>query len=885
MSAVRNNRRSILRNDRSSPYARPHAKKSAWSISGLLSYLNPLRTFTRESEEPEDEPEDAPIGEPEDEVEDAGGEEAGEDEEALAAEGPSTSMVSPDAPQNTAPARQNPPTITLDALPRPPQQPRRFDFSPRRSFAQRPELQGTPPQATLHRNSVPPQFDFSHIGASSSSAPGAIDGAVLPESDGPPSPNKAKVMQYLQESKGRKLNPVEIAGLVSLLKEETSDDTEPEPFRFQSRSASRATSVPLPNGTTPSTSRQGRMLSKNPNGVYKWQGAGSARPRQRYHSPGFGQPRSSSSRIKLSPPRTLTTDTKRRRVGSEAETSSAQPVTTSPTTAAPRQGSSQPTSHNQNPSPPSNGITPGINGTSAEPNMNGTSSLPRIHASSGVSHKPSTPVRPSPLRQAWSGEDPPSPPAPPARGQTRAAAFMQELVRENTAPKKPDIANPYQQMMPSPMRRIKRSTIPARKTRSAAAKEREEKEKEKQQEREKEAETQKQKQAQVKKLSAQSIIEATVPKGSKRARPPPELLEKSPSKTQSKEPAPFTSAAAPSSPRRSQRLLKSPSPPPAEAKKSAPTVEEVPDDEGPAAKKQRKESASREPPRGTTQDPEIVEIDDDDDQETSAKASGPSYTQPSEVVEPAESSRRPSPPKSNPPTTATTSNPVGLNGTRAPPLRSAFSIMSTAPKAPSRLRYSYHPESDGESSASSTNGSPLAAPTSLPMPTTYGPAAPAAPVTGSTVTPSASLSGATKAAPPVASSSSHIAGPRPQGTLLPAFSLAEEVKSPKRAAIELKVELLPVFTFTLSPPSAVTHSKAKEDALALPESALPNYDLTTQPATAPAGAPAPATGFNWAAAGVKAPAAASGAKWTCSTCMCVSPATAEKCVVCEEPRP
>ena len=59
------------------------------------------------------------------------------------------------------------------------------------------------------------------------------------------------------------------------------------------------------------------LLSKNPNGSYKWHGARSAR-RNRYHSPAFGSP-GSGPKIKLE---TAKSDSKRRRVGKDAETSS-----------------------------------------------------------------------------------------------------------------------------------------------------------------------------------------------------------------------------------------------------------------------------------------------------------------------------------------------------------------------------------------------------------------------------------------------------------------------------------------------------------------------------------------------------------------------------------
>ena len=268
------------------------------------------------------------------------------------------------------------------------------------------------------------------------------------------------------------------------------DDIQP-PFRFSkspSRAGSPVTSSLFPSAssstisststTTPKT--PARTLSKNPNGSYKWQGAGSAR-RNRYHSPAFGSP-SSGNKIKLPPAETAKSDSKRRRVGQDAETSSPQKSSVS------RQSSAEPTTA-ANPS--ATNIKDAATNGSPQPKLpvNG------INTSTSRLNKPTTPAVSSPLRQAWGQDDLPSPNSSPtsAPKPSRAAAFMTELIREATPPKKPDIANPYQTA--SPVKTVKPpSKKPARKPR-AVSKQLSSEEKEKQSE-----------------MSMQAIIEATLPK-------------------------------------------------------------------------------------------------------------------------------------------------------------------------------------------------------------------------------------------------------------------------------------------------------------------------------------------------------------------------------------
>lgn len=233
----------------------------------------------------------------------------------------------------------------------------------------------------------------------------------------------------------------------------------PEPFRF-STSASptpgRDESPDAMRGRSPvgNEAAQGpkKMLTKNPNGVYRWRGGGSARPsrsRNRYASPAFGPTRTTPERLVLKDSTAtgegLRTDNKRRRIGEEASLSSTTP-TNGPTVIQIPSDSS--TSKIAQPPPSSPRIT---NGTSAQQKMNGTpnGAAPFRLRTTGL-QKPTTPAVPSPLRQAWSGslsDVSPSPEQAPPK-PTKVANLMAELIKEVTPPKKPDVSNPYQTASP-----------------------------------------------------------------------------------------------------------------------------------------------------------------------------------------------------------------------------------------------------------------------------------------------------------------------------------------------------------------------------------------------------------------------------------------------------
>ncbi|KAG1741075.1 hypothetical protein EDB19DRAFT_733538 [Suillus lakei] len=375
MSVDRRNDRRAKRTAHSSPYARPtkHSKpvptkKSLWSISGLMSFLR------------------------------FGGSEEDDRAEDLVQEQEGPAHI---------PARR----VQLDrnsapefVLPLPP-----GDVPPGH----------VPSQELVY----PPAWDAQQPGPSNrTSQPVTPTRQPLYSLNTPPhqsniapysqqSPSLAKnlepVTRFLVEKAGRPLNEFEAAGIVDYIQKNVQD--KPEPFRF-STSPSRGSSPGLgfgtPNGASGDTRAPKKTLSRNPNGILRWQGAGSARPRNRYRSPGFGS-RPQGPRIELSPIRTPSaTDGKRRRVGNEAESSTAQksaPPASTSTIVFPASNSTSPTR-----SPPAiNGkapVPPVPASTLAAaavvtPKVNGAAT-PRLRTA-GLSVKPTTPAVPSPLRQTW----------------------------------------------------------------------------------------------------------------------------------------------------------------------------------------------------------------------------------------------------------------------------------------------------------------------------------------------------------------------------------------------------------------------------------------------------------------------------------------------------
>ena len=257
-----------------------------------------------------------------------------------------------------------------------------------------------------------------------------------------------------------------------------------------------------------------KMLTKNPNGVYRWRGGGSARParsRNRYASPAFGSSRTTPERLVLKDSTAtgegLRTDNKRRRIeeaGMPSSSSFAAPTNGPTIIQIPADSSISKVAQPSSSTMPSAAPPKITNGTSTQPKINGApNGAPSLRLRSSGLQKPTTPAVPSPLRQAWSGSsDASSSPVQTPPKPTKVANFMAELIKEVTPPKKPDVSNPYQtaspvKMVPSASRpRPKRARPKGKPAPSAKM----------------ETDTEKGEETVNEKVSPQAIIEATLPK-------------------------------------------------------------------------------------------------------------------------------------------------------------------------------------------------------------------------------------------------------------------------------------------------------------------------------------------------------------------------------------
>ncbi|KAF8159596.1 hypothetical protein B0H34DRAFT_796826 [Crassisporium funariophilum] len=733
------------------------------------------------------------------------------------------------------------------------------------------------------------------------------------------------VAAYLSESTGRAVSSVEVEGMLAMLRSDTPPGNQ-EPFRFSLSTPIRESVPPsrtaLGETSTPSATPR-KTLLKNPNGVYRWDGAGSAkrsRTRNRHASPAFGTSPIKSERLVMKESAGLS-DNKRRKVQediSNGHSSSSHPLESE-------------TSTRKVPFPTSSPATPRSNGVNGK-----LSSSSRLR----TPVKPTAPVVPSPLRQAWSdgsstssqNDARTSPSYQPK--QTKAASFMAELIKETTPPKKPDLSNPYQSASPVSQvgpprrnnRRVRSTGRPTPPSKEELAEEKrkiaEAKEEEK-----------------MKQYSSQAIIEATVPKGSKRSRPPVHF-ESSPE-------------SASETPTRLSPPAQREAPVVVETRKVTYTVEEVDEDlEGSArSAKRMKPSVSGRGPAPLTakyavppQNSEITieEIDDVDMQ--GPEKEDKLLEQPKVVI------------------------PVNGNGSStsssgpSPTSRSAFAgpKASSIPKEPSKLRYSFQAESSAPSSRFALPSAPLP---SAPLPSAPLPSAPlpSAPI------PSAPLPSVPLPSAPVSPPKSNIAAPSSEfsfsykpldksssqaSTSGVKVSKVASVANAKAKALAVKVGSLPVYLFTLSATVASDspdHLKARDEARAVPLSSLPTYNLAVGPVTSstsfsfgfdpanpkprpqfnfaapktsssppkasfptgnlpvvggtsffksgesvaktpsmvappPGFNPGPVKGFDFAAAGMKPPTASKDT-WTCTLCALKNPMSASKCETCETPSP
>ncbi|TFY74301.1 hypothetical protein EWM64_g9711 [Hericium alpestre] len=821
MSAIRRNDRRVVRNHISSPYKRPRAgapKKSGWSLSSLFTFLNPFQGKNEASDEEEE-------GDSRDEV----------DEEPVM-------VASPSAAAETLSRRGH----DLAQLHPEPTLPLTESSSSLQSLdtQEQPVVLNSPP-----------------------ATPGPSGASRFEEQPSPSQrQNLEAVEQFLQgRDKNRPLHQVEYMGIVELLKESTKDGPSQElhePFRFSPSVSPTRGESPLFNvgsagpSTTlhPQTPR--KTLSKNPNGPYKWQSGGSTRPRNRYQSPAFGPPRPSPSKMKISPPETPKTDGKRRRVGADAQSSTAQP---SPA-AAPRTTPVPSTS----PFPISNISSSNVflasstTSTAAGQAPNGQQqrapATPRLRTS--VPPKPTVPAMPSPLRQSWKeSESPPQAQPSPPRQPTRAANFMSGLLKAAAPAKKPDVLNPYQTMSPVPP--VPSTKKPLRKRK--AAEQPKEKPKEKERKTEAPAEAG---------LSPQRIIEATVPKGSKRSRPPPDLQKRTPSPTK---PIVATRGGKPVKSRVNGVNGYGLS-----------SAEELSDEEEqPSPPKKQKKAESMAPT--------VEEVEDVDINATPTVIFGAKSTSTSSMF---------------------------LSSLS--PVKPAFGPKSSIPKEPSKLRFGFAAEPEPEENAieappaptlkHATLPKPVPPPSTIPFPTS-GPLLGAKP-TPATPAPSIEPVASTSTledAKAVAKSVGPAALPTFTFTIhsSPALDYFKERETAKAATSPS----LPTFTLSFDAKSTATASASKSTGfdwaaagmkppsqgtdgwtcsvcmVKSPESAAkciaceepkPGAKPKPKPSTASAG-------FNWEAAGMKPKAA--GGTWTCSECMLQNSTSVQKCTVCDAARP
>lgn len=219
-------------------------------------------------------------------------------------------------------------------------------------------------------------------------------------------------------------------------------------------------------------------------------------------------------------------------------------------------------------------------------------------------------------------------------------------------------------------------------------------------------------------------------------------------------------------------------------------------------------------------------------QETDETIASKSIIRPAEIIEPADDTAHINGKPAPLPPAMTLSPPSATK-----PL---FGVVKTsAPKEPSKLRYSFHADKVEIKSADAAPAPPL--------PPFFAP-------------------------PPVPSPA------LPKITV----ALANAKLSPKEEALAMDVDELPKYTFsvgTTSYPAGPSFSAARNAVLSLAVTSLPTYEFT--PVIAPVRA---MNGFNWTAAGIRAPTI-SAQTWMCSVCGLQNPADAkEKCTICDTPR-
>ncbi|KAL5492467.1 hypothetical protein ACEPAI_3914 [Sanghuangporus weigelae] len=478
----------------------------------------------------------------------------------------------------------------------------------------------------------------------------------------------------------------------------------------------------------------------------------------------------------------------------------------------------------------------------------------------GLNRQHAIPHAPSPLRNVVNGSPPASPPslahliptnlsATGSRGtptnQTASAAYLQEVV-DKVMPRRPrysDVVNPYQTAAP-----VKPVIKPMERKRMSERRERAK-------EVEKQKEEIKAKGAEKRELSAKEIIEATVPKGAKRSRPPPNLVKGRSGNHATQGVASkrmLEESEGESIPTKKRRTVtvedvseeddvrgrSVPVRPNVIIESRSPSPEPVPAPSRPPAETMRAKGLSAKVPVQATPVAQPVV------KEASAKAS-PTKESPikarEQAVKTLQTPKVPSSKELSSRASTRGSSAKGPSNHFSPLLNSKVTGKSSAPREPSKLRTSFLPDE-------CENEEPkMASPT-----------------------PSATVTMTTPGTP---------------------LADIQEKKDPKEVALTLPLNDLPSFIFK-TPPALMAgdHTDARVAAKELPVTSLPRFDFS-KARTAINGVLFPAVPiptikpFEFEAVGVK-PNATSSGQWQCPTCMLQNTASAvEKCSICEAPRP
>ncbi|KAF4610703.1 hypothetical protein D9613_006911 [Agrocybe pediades] len=624
------------------------------------------------------------------------------------------------------------------------------------------------------------------------------------------------------------------------------------PFAFPARTYAAVSSTPAvpkePVQRTP------RMLSKNPNGPLRWKGAGSAkvkRTRNRIDSPALRTP-SSATADSLASKDSAGSDAKRRKFAEETS-SKAQSLASAST--------SQPGNASYSTSSPQRSRPTPIATTPARPNALPSSSRLRTPA------KPTVPAVSSPLRNTLAssspGDDSKSSPSQPSPKPTQTANFMAGLIEVTKPVSKPDLSNPYQTACPvgkvAPPRRSKRTRVTGKATPLAIDS--------------KSGESSKK--TEMKPLSdysPQAIIEATVPKGSKRSRPPSHFENP-------------TSLGGQQAPSRVEE--------PATEEVNRPLKKSKPSVQGIGLPSSVAFGASQ-----TISDVTVEEVAEDV----------------SMGVSEAEKEKSKELPKVDTNSGDHVGSPLSPTSSRSSFSGPGFKP-SSIPREPSKLRFSF------QADASSTPSSPAPAALVSSVPKTTPPSLPKTefkftpPSAGfnfnfpveSKSDSAPSQSDQQKTESKEAAKGDDAAAKAEvcafQASSLPKFDLLFDAPSnmdvdedAQKEAKGVSQNSLPTFTFTWAAPSTFSFefdaSKVKSDPRYVfkPSPPKPVKPVVPFPSSFTGATPSftssttgPVKGFDFAAAGMKAPTVSKDS-WTCSLCSLSNPNSASQCQTCENPR-